>query len=396
MAASAVPVYLLARRIRLTQRAALVCAALAAVSPNLYFVSFVVSNPISYPLALGALVCAVAALERPTTRAQIGFLAFAGLASFTSIQFVVLPAVLLGAALVVERGRILRVVRGLRLTIALLAAGGLLVLVRPSALGFYRHAPHLGAQLTPASWTHWTSLGAFLLAVSAGACFIPGAVAALASGVAQPRERSELAFAALVVVLALALFTEAASIELQTRIFEERYVMLLAPLLPIAFLLWRRQRFPLRPVAGAVAGVLIVVLAVVPTSTYAVRRGSSDSPFLAAVAYLERHLGIGQAGMVVALGATVLSLLALVTALRPSTAAVRVALATGFVWLLAVSAASTTNAIHNVQVVRAHEPADLGWVDHLRRARRRVRLDRRHPPVRGRADALLEPARLHR
>ncbi|MDX6504185.1 MAG: hypothetical protein QOE29_1310, partial [Gaiellaceae bacterium] len=191
MAAAAVPLYLLARRLGLARSGALFCALLGAASPNLYFVSLVLSNPISYPLALGAVVAAVAVLERPTARGQLVFLALAGLATFASIQFIALPAVLIGAAVVVERGRIVRVVRQFRLTVVLLALASVTFLVQPSLLGFYRHTPAVVGRLGTGSWLHWTSLGALLLAVSAGTCFVPGAVAAVAQGIARPRERSE-------------------------------------------------------------------------------------------------------------------------------------------------------------------------------------------------------------
>ena len=217
MAGASVPLYLLARRLGLDRPAALAAALLGALSPNLDYVGLILSNPISYPLVLGAVLVGISVLERATPRGQLGFLALSGLATFASIQFIVLPVVLLGAAVVVERGNLRRVASELRLTIGLLLAGSLVLLVRPSMLGFYRHAPHLGAQLTPASWLHWVSLGGFLLAISAGACFVPGATAAIAHGLFRARERREIAFAALFTGLLFAFLTEAASIELAAR-----------------------------------------------------------------------------------------------------------------------------------------------------------------------------------
>jgi hypothetical protein len=161
------------------------------------------------------------------------------------------------------------------------------------------------------------------------------------------------------------LLTQAATIELQTRHFEERYLIVLAPLLPIAFLLWQRQRFPLRTVAVGVAAALLCVLSFVPLSTYALRDGASDSPFLVSVAYLERAMSVSAAGLLIAACASLLALLALLVALRPSRAAVGTALAAGLVWLVAVSAASTTQANRNAELVRAHAPGDLSWIESL-------------------------------
>jgi hypothetical protein len=364
MASASVPLFLLARRLGIGPRAALAAALLGAASPNLDFAGFVLSNPISYPLVIGAVLVGVTVLERATRRGQLLFLVLSGLATFASIQFVVLPAVLLGAAVVVERGNVLRVARELRLTLGVLAAGAVVLLTRPGMLGFYRHAPHLGAQLTPASWLHWTSLGGFLLALSAGACFVPGAVAAVAHGLFRARERRDVAFAALFVGLLFAFLTEAASIELVTRHLEERYLLVVAPLVPIAFLLWVRQHYPLRAVAAAVAAALLIVLPLVPVSTYALGVAASDSPFLEGVAYFETFATPGSAGLVVALCASALALLALLTALRPSRAAAVMTLAVGLAWLVAVSATSTIRGVQATQAVRAAGPADPSWVDH--------------------------------
>jgi hypothetical protein len=363
MAAGALPVYLVARKAGLERAAGLLCAFLAALSPNLYFVSFVLSNPISYPLALGAVAAALAVLERPSVRAQVAFLAFAGLAAFASVQFAVLPFVLLGAALVVERGRIRTVVRQLRLTLGLLAAGGLVFLVRPGSVGFYHHAPHLLAKLGAGSWLHWTSLGGFLLALSAGACFLPGAVAATAAALRGRSERRERAFASVLVGLVVALLAEAAPLELDTRHFEERYLLVLGPLVPVAFLLWRKQGFPLRAVAGAIAGALLLTLPFVPLTTYALRDGPSDSPFLTSVAYLLTRMPVGQAALLASLGASVLALAALLLALRPGRAGARVCVVLGGAWLVAVSLASTSLANTHAQAARDQAPANLRWVD---------------------------------
>src|SRR2546421_50796 len=44
MASSAIPLYLLSRRAGLDRNAGVLCACFAAVSPNLYFASFVMAN----------------------------------------------------------------------------------------------------------------------------------------------------------------------------------------------------------------------------------------------------------------------------------------------------------------------------------------------------------------
>src|SRR5256886_15127527 len=71
MSLAAVPVYLLSRRLGLGAGLALVAAALTVASPNLFFVSFVLADPLAYPLVLTTLYAAVCALSRPSRGAQL-------------------------------------------------------------------------------------------------------------------------------------------------------------------------------------------------------------------------------------------------------------------------------------------------------------------------------------
>src|SRR5437588_820266 len=81
MSLAAVPVYLLARRLRLGQGFALACAALAVALPDLLYASFVLADPIAYPLVLGAVYAGICALEAPSRRSHVAFVALAGLAT---------------------------------------------------------------------------------------------------------------------------------------------------------------------------------------------------------------------------------------------------------------------------------------------------------------------------
>ena len=62
--------------------------------------------PIAYPLVLAAVYLGVCALARPGRGTQLGFAAFAVLATFTRVQYVFLPVAFLVAAFVVERGSV--------------------------------------------------------------------------------------------------------------------------------------------------------------------------------------------------------------------------------------------------------------------------------------------------
>ena len=56
MSLAAIPVYLLARKLKLTAPVALACAAFAVAIPDLVYSSFTLTDPIAYPLVLGALL----------------------------------------------------------------------------------------------------------------------------------------------------------------------------------------------------------------------------------------------------------------------------------------------------------------------------------------------------
>ena len=99
MSLAAVPVYLLARRLGLSARYALACAAFTVAIPDLVFASYTLADPIAFPLALTAIYAGVVAVEQPSKRAQLAFLGFALLATLARVQYVVLPAAFLVAAL---------------------------------------------------------------------------------------------------------------------------------------------------------------------------------------------------------------------------------------------------------------------------------------------------------
>src|SRR4051794_11366010 len=86
MSLTAIPVYLLARRIGLTPRLALVGAALSLLLPSLLYSGFVLSEPIAYPIVFAAVAAAVHALDRPGARSYGLFLGLTVLAMFARVQ----------------------------------------------------------------------------------------------------------------------------------------------------------------------------------------------------------------------------------------------------------------------------------------------------------------------
>jgi hypothetical protein len=360
MSLAAVPVYLLARRVDLGSGMALASAAVAVASPDLFFASFVLADPIAYPLALWAVYAAVCALARPTARGQLVFLAVSGLAAFARIQYALLPLVFVAAALIVERRRVLR----FRVTLAVLAAPLVAILLAgPSrALGYYNGIVSL--HVRPGAIAHWVSTDSMLLVYCAGWVLVPGAVAAIGYCLVRPRTREESAFAAVTVALAAVLFAETSMYASNgSPRFQERYFMALLPLVVPWFGLWLKRGRPARIAVALGALALLVVSARVPLAPYSIAENKQDSPFLLGVFRLEKGIGVGTGSLAIALVAAVLSLLAVGVAYRARLATLAIAvtlLASG-----AASAGSISFDHHVATAVRASYVApDARWIDH--------------------------------
>jgi hypothetical membrane protein len=356
MSLAALPAYALARKLGLAGWTSLACAAVTVASPGLFYAGFILSEPLAYPLALTAVYAAVRALDEPTRRNQLAFLVWAGLTTFTRVQYVVLFAAFAVAAVAVDRRRALRT---WRLTAAVLGLAGVAALALGPAhlIGIYSGGTQRHTSIsTVATWFGRDSL---LLAYGAGWLLVPGAVV----GLTCVRSRVERAFAVLVAVLAAGLLFQAAWIAtIDSQRFEERYLGLLVPLFAIAFALWAQRGAPRRVPVLVLTTLLLAYSVHVPLSGYAVMHGKDGSPTLGAVVQLENHLGVGNGALVFALGALVLSLggFALMLARRPA-----VGLVLALAAMLGVSAYAFDFDRSSAKTERIHVlPADFSWVDH--------------------------------
>lgn len=364
MSLAAVPVYLLTRRLGLGQGLALVAAALAVASPDLFFVSFVLADPLAYPLVLGALYAGVCALSRPSARWQVAFLALSALAMLTRIQYALLPLAFVTGALVVERGRIRAAFARFRVTWVLLAAPvvGLLALGPSRVLGYYDSVVDLN--IDAGSILHWIATDSMLLVYCAGWVLVPGAVLGFAYALARPRSREEAAFAGLTVGLLLILYAETSLYASNgSPRFQERYFMVLLPLVLPWFATYLRRGRPARLVTCLFAVVLLAVSARVPLAPYAVADNKQDSPFLLGVFRLEHAIGVADGSLVIAVVAALLSVLAAGIAWRARLAVPAIGV------LLALAAAASAGSVsfdhhvsHNVR--EDFLPPDARWIDH--------------------------------
>jgi hypothetical protein len=354
MSLAAVPVYLLARRLSLSSRYALVCAVFAVAIPDLVFASYTLADPVAYPFAMGALAAGVAAVDRPTRRLQLLFLLLAGLATFARVQYVVLPAAFLAAAIVVDRRRVLKTQRLPLVLIALplvVAVG----LGPAQVFGYYSNVTnlHVGGQLL-----RWAGIDLFLLAFATGIVLVPGALVALA----RPRGRTETAFATLVAVFGAGLVFEAALYASNgSARFQERYLFALLPLVPIAYGLYLKHGRPARIPVALLSVLLFALSARLPLSGYAQALGKTDSPFLVAVFRLERAIGTVNGSFVLA-GLAAAGAAGAVLVSRRGGGRYALGATVAFLGLASFGAMISDSA--NAQHIRdQYLPANASWVD---------------------------------
>ncbi|HEY3182942.1 MAG TPA: hypothetical protein VGJ77_08915 [Gaiellaceae bacterium] len=354
MSLAAVPVFLLARRLGLGARWSLACAAFAVALPDLVFSSYTLADPIAYPLALGAVAAAVWALETRAPRAQLAFVALAGLAALARVQYVALPLAFVVGAVVVERRRVLR---AQALPLALFATPVLLAAALGPArlLGYYSGVSRLGVDGDVA---RWALRDLFLLVLASGVVLVPGAVA----GMLRARGRAEVAFASVGAAFGAGLLAEAALYAADgSNRFQERYLFALLPLAPLAFGLWVKNGRPWPRLVVGVSFVVLVAAARVPLSGYAAADGKTDSPFLVAVFKLETAVGTANGSLLVALLASAAAAAAAVVAWRGGE---RYAFAAALAVCVVTSAAAVSNDARNAKEIRAtHLPSNPSWVD---------------------------------
>lgn len=366
MSLAAIPIFLLARRLRVGDRLAVAAAALTVVVPELFYASSALAEPLAYTLALAAAAAAVAALDQPLLRYQVALLAFAVLAAFTRIQLVALLLCYLVAVVAVglRGGRLRATLREqwLAAGAAAVVLGAGLVLAVGGGLGLYGSLS--AYTIDPAVAGRSLGMNALVLAYAVGWVIVPGALIALGLALARPRSSAELAFGAFAATLLVLLLLQASLVGDAGRV-QERYLIYAIPLLMCLFCLHVRRGWPLLRTQLLIVALGTIVASAVPLAGYSAAQGSTQSLVLAAVRQLERTLGdVGLASLVVAAGAPALSAVVLVVAWRRPPLATAVALGL----TVAVSAGTTAAAaaLYEVRLgaVRAtYLPADPSWVD---------------------------------
>lgn len=356
MSLAAVPVYLIARRLSLSTCHALLCALFTVAIPDLVFSAYTISDPAAYPLVLAAVAAGLAALERPQRSTQLLFLAFAGLATFDRVQYVVLPVAFFAAAAFLDRRRVLSTQR-LPLVLCLLPALGGLAIGASRVLGYYSNVTNLHVGM---GVLRWSASSLFLLAFASGMVLVPGALVALA----RPHGRRERAFSALAISLTAAFVFEASLYGANgSARFHERYLFTLLPLVPLAFGLYAKHGYPARRAVLVLAAGLIAVVARLPLSGYVAGLGRVDSPFLNSLYRLQPVMSVASASLFVAAVGTAALLLAVLVSRRGG-AAIAFAVAIGLLTVASLGAV-LQDAKEAQGVQRELVPNPPTWVDDM-------------------------------
>jgi hypothetical protein len=275
-ALSAVPAYLLARRV-LPPGWSLGCAALAVAIPSALYTGFVMTEGPAYTACTLALLALARCLERPRVSAQLLALATVALATGVRFQLAVLGVALLVALplrAIVARGRLQvsrRDVTRLWPLLVVLGAGIAVFAVRAvegNPLEGYGDLWRSYDVLEVARWT-WRALAGLGVYLA----LVPLVVAptALRELVFEGRLglRSSAAFFSLFVTVNVALLLVVgafSSTEFGVGFLHDRYLFYVVPLWLVSTAVWAERRVPFRPLGLALGGLLVLVLlATLPT-----------------------------------------------------------------------------------------------------------------------------------
>ncbi len=365
MSLAAVPVFMLCRRLGLGERTAVAAGAFAVALPSLTWASYLTADAIAYPLALAAFCALIALLDRPSRWLQVLMPILCAGATLARVQYVVLPAVFVVAALVLERGRIVAAARRYPLTLAIFFAPVVLIGAAGPAkiLGYYSAVTGLG--LDAGALARWGAVDVALLAVASGVVLVPGAIGGIVAGLVKPRTRAEAAFAVSFSLFSLALLFEAALYASNgSARFQERYLMALTPLLAPAFALGAQRLSSWRRVSWLAVAGLVLFTARVPISGYTIGDGKQDSPFLAGIYQLQQWTSGTTGALILSAACAALVLVGAAALLRPRRG-VTIAFVVACLVGAGVSYASTVfdhQASFKARIT--YTPGDKQWVDH--------------------------------
>jgi Dolichyl-phosphate-mannose-protein mannosyltransferase len=278
-ALSAIPIYLLARRL-LSRRWSLGVAALSLLIPSSIYIGLVMTDSLAYLVGLFALYAIVLAVERPTWQRQLGVPLAVGLAYLVRPQFAVLYPAYLLAGVAAERRRLRDLWVSAAVTVAGLAALGTFVAVDGSAtLGDYAflwRSYDLDGVARMVDY-HYAELGLYLGLIPL--LLLPAVIAVLyrrARAGSAAHRAFLVVFVATTLLALLVAAVFASSPSSQGRLYD-RYVFYVVPLWLIAGAAWLREGAPL-PRRAVLIGTTVSLgaLAALPFDVYVVDDASKE------------------------------------------------------------------------------------------------------------------------
>ena len=366
-ALAVVPVFAVARRLGLPRWQQLSCAALTPLLPVFVFVSYLTADVLGATLALAAFAAGVGALVMPSLRREAAFIGLAALATLARFQYVVVIPAFALAALAMCGWRPVETLRRFRLIALTIACGGATALALGPAhlLGYYEGL--LAFDLSPVSMGKWAATDLMLLVYATGVALGPAAAVGFATTLVRPRTAAERGFALMTASVLGALLLEVALYATNgSDRFQERYLIVLLPLV-VPYACLGMQRAGARRTSLAIVGaatLLALVATRVSLTDYVLNGNGQDSPTLQAVSWLVQHVGTGDAGLSLSLGATAVLVVAAAAAVRPR-AGVAVVLGVAAAVLVSSTAASVAD---DIRASRSSTILALGkdarWVDH--------------------------------
>jgi hypothetical protein len=199
---------------------------------------------------------------------------------------------------------------------------------------------------------------------ASGFVLVPGALLGVIAGLLRPLARAELAFAAMTLVLTVALLSQAVLYG-NIGYVQERYLFYILPLWTISFLLYAQRGWPWRR-AHALAGLTLVVAALArPLEEYTVGDAYGDSPYLFALKRLGQIFDDGAtAALATVMAAAAATIIVLVFSFLKPRAAAPAALGLALAATAAASAGAVSFDLRNTRTI--HDQVLGGnptWVD---------------------------------
>jgi hypothetical protein len=284
MSLTAVPAYLLARRV-VSMRGALVVAVLTVAVPSTFYAGTIMTENAFYPIFMLLALALVAALDRPGLRNVVLFLLALLLAYETRAQAVaVLPAALTAPLLSAALARRWREVLAHRLLYVVVVGLGVLAVVLEvargrsikSLLGAYSAAT--GSSYDPATVAHWLLWHLAELDLYVGVVPLLAVVVLCARGASLSAAERNVVAATISLVAWLAVEVAAFATQPSVLRIEERNLFYVAPLLFTCLVLWIERGLP-RPRVVTAAGLVAVtaLAAAIPYERFIGTSATSDT-----------------------------------------------------------------------------------------------------------------------